>query len=83
LNLFELQEAVNEAAKELKKFHGIAPEDVDVKISTLHPSNGHRGSVNVKCSYTGVDFEKGEFRIDPDEAVIAFDNFSFFKKRKA
>jgi len=70
VNLFRLKALIDEAVNEAVNVKGIDPKEVKVKLTIAEPSNGRRSHVGVKDVYMGVDFERGELRVDPDESLI-------------
>lgn len=71
MNLEELQRIVNEAVSYTKDVHGIEAEHVEVKLTLSEPSIRSRASSDVKTAYLGLDLEKGEFRIDPNDMLVS------------
>ena len=62
MNLLELKVIVDSLVENLHK-----PEDVIVCITTSEPSFGGRSKTGVRGVHLGIDWEKGQLRIEPEE----------------
>ena len=67
LNLEELKKIVDST---IEHVYGKEPKEVPVLISTSEISMGARASTSVKYANMGFDWEDGQFRIEPDKALV-------------
>jgi hypothetical protein len=64
MTLGELQHAVNLLVERGTDIN------TPIRITTADPCIGGRTSVGMKYIYHGMDWEKGEIRVEPDEKVV-------------
>lgn len=50
--------------------HPEIPDDLDVVITTSESSIGGRAKVNVRSANRGIDWEGGQFRIEPEHKLV-------------
>lgn len=72
LNLRELKENIEFTIKNLKEYQ--KAEDIPVLITLSESSVGARASTNISCVGMGIDWEHGQFRIEPARAVVGKGN---------
>lgn len=68
MNLKELQEIINYKVKNLKG-HKKA-EDIPVLVTLAESSIGARASSNIKYVGMGIDWENGQFRMEPTLKLV-------------
>lgn len=61
MNLKELKEKIDNTYKFCR-----SPDEIIVYITTNEPSMGSRAKCGIRNAYKGIDWERNEFRIEPE-----------------
>jgi hypothetical protein len=67
MNILELKQIVDHYIENLDSYE--KPEDITVLITLSESSMGPRASCSVKNCYIGFDWEKNQFRLEPDQPL--------------
>lgn len=68
MNLKELKGTIDFTISTLHKYE--SPEDIPVLITLSEPSVGSRASSGVIYVGTGIDWEHGQLRIEPEQKLV-------------
>jgi hypothetical protein len=71
LNLQQLKENIN---YQIENLNDKQPQDIPVLITLSEPSMGARASCQVKYISMGIDWEHGQFRIEPNQPLVHMGN---------
>jgi hypothetical protein len=71
MNLKELKKTVDLTIENLRRQD---PKDIPVLITLSESSMGARASSSVKYTGMGFDWENGQFRIEPEKALVTKGN---------
>ena len=80
MNLKELQSIVNRTVEHINKH--MLPEEIPVLISLQQASIGARASSHVVCANMGIDWENGQFRIEPAKPLAELTHTYTYEQEK-